>query len=46
MRTYTHELHNQEYLGIKTIDDNGMEKLRTSKRKSKVMESIVNYELL
>jgi hypothetical protein len=46
MRCYAHELHNQHHLGIKTLDENALEKLRTSKRKKKIMQSIVNYDLL
>ena len=46
LRWFSKELHLRKKLGISTIDDRGLEMLRTTHRKSKYISNIVNYDIL
>lgn len=46
MRTFVQELYNQRKLKVRTMDDRTLEKLRSSKREDKVIESVHNYDPL
>lgn len=45
-RWYVEELYNNKRLGIKTIDENALERLRTTKPKDKKLKNAYNYEIL
>ena len=46
MRTFVQELYNQRKLKVRTMDDRTLERLRSSKREDKVIESVHNYDPL
>lgn len=46
MRHYVQEIHFQNTLGIKTVNDETLEKLRVVKRGKKVFIDVANFDVL